>query len=157
MKIAQAASSGGGISSPIYGTNSSADSVAEPVLIQSTEAAQTFVDQSTVDFVAPAAIKVDEEDSPLESIRQVATFDAIQPSVFEQATIDDELELDETIFEDLYSSMEFEDGLTGSDSDDRQLVLAHSENDLDLDLADDFDANQELMDEAFTNWEGPLL
>ncbi|MCB1147530.1 MAG: hypothetical protein KDK38_12075, partial [Leptospiraceae bacterium] len=64
-------------------------------------------------------------------------------------------ELDETIFEDLYSSTAFEDGLNGVDTDDRQLVFAHSGND--LDLADDFETDQNLMDDAFTNWEGPLL
>tara|TARA_R110002095_G_scaffold152237_4_gene132172 strand:- start:156276 stop:173423 length:17148 start_codon:yes stop_codon:yes gene_type:complete len=148
---AQTGAGGSGGASPIYGTSSS-DSVAEPVLVQSPEAAQTFVEASTVGFVAPAAIKTSEEESVL---AQRSIFDAIQPSVFEHSTVADELELDETIFEDLYSSTTFEDDLNGSDVDDRQLVFAHSDNE--LELTADFETDQELMDDAFTNWEGPLL
>tara|TARA_R110002111_G_scaffold247140_1_gene309996 strand:+ start:270 stop:17531 length:17262 start_codon:yes stop_codon:yes gene_type:complete len=151
---AQGGTGSGGTSSPIYGTNTSPAAVAEPVIVQSSEAAQVFVDQSTVDFVAPAAIKTSDEDDSLVDIRQVATFDVIQPSVLGQIT-EDGSEFDETIFEDLYSSGEFEEGLSGSDADDRQLVFAHAADE--LDLADDFDSQLESMDEAFTNWEGPLL
>ncbi|QDT44366.1 putative outer membrane protein pmp20 precursor [Gimesia alba] len=146
---AQAGATGSGGASPIYGTNSS-ESEAEPVVVQSPEAAQTFVAESTVGFVAPAAIKSSEEDGVL---GQSSTFNVIQPLVFEQTTVADEL--DETIFEDLYSSTSFEDGLNGSDVDDRQLVFAHADDE--LDLTDDFEADQDLMDDAFTNWEGPLL
>ena len=39
------------------------------------------------------------------------------------------------------------------DIDDRELVFAHSEDE----QADDFSENLESMDEAFSNWEGPLL
>lgn len=150
---AQTAAGSGGGASPLYGTNSSTSVVAEPVLIQSPEAAQTFVEESTVGFVAPAALKSAEDDMVLDLTQHSSTFDVIQPLGFEQETVAEEL--DETLFEDLYSSTGFEDGLNGSDADDRQLVFAHSEGE--LDLTDDFDADQELMDDAFTNWEGPLL
>ena len=146
------ATGGGGTSSPIFGTNSVPAENVEPVLVKSIEAAKVFVDQSTVGFVAPAAIKNTEEDSSLDQLRQVASFDAIQPSLFDQGTPFERSEVDETIFEDLYST-EFENSLTGSGSDDRELVFAHSENE----QADDFSENLESMDEAFSNWEGPLL
>ncbi len=151
---AQGGTGGSGTSSPIFGTNSSPASVAEPVVMQSSEAAQVFVDQSTVDFVAPVAIKTSDEDDTLVNIQQVATFDVIQPSVLGQVS-EDGTEFDETIFEDLYSSGEFEEVLSDSDADDRQLVLAHAADE--LDLVDEFDSQLESMDEAFTNWEGPLL
>lgn len=147
------ASGGGGSSSPLFGTNSvSAENNVEPVLVKSTEAAKVFVDQSTVGFVAPAAIKNTEEDSSLDQLREVGTFDAIQPSFVDQGTPFERSEVDESIFEDLYST-EFENSLTGSDIDDRELVFAHSEDE----QADDFSENLESMDEAFSNWEGPLL
>ena len=66
-------------------------------------------------------------------------------------------QLDTSLFEDLYSSSEFEDALMDSDTDDRQLVFAHAENDSEWTLVDDLDGEQEAMDDAFTNWEGPLL
>ena len=44
-----------------------------------------------------------------------------------------------------------------SDTDDRQLVFTHAENDLEWGLDDEFIGEQESMDDAFTNWEGPLL
>jgi predicted outer membrane repeat protein len=140
--------SGSGGASPIYGTNSS-DSVAEPVLLQSPEAAQTFVEESTVGFVAPAAIKSSEEDGGV--LGQTSTFDVIQPLVIEQPAVAGESDLDVTIFEDLYSSKSFEDNLSDADVDDRQLVFAHADDELDLTV--DFEADQELMDDAFTNWE----
>ncbi|MFK7778592.1 MAG: Calx-beta domain-containing protein, partial [Gimesia sp.] len=143
---------GSGASAPVLGTNSVPTADVAPVLVQSTEAAQEFVAQSTVGLVAPAAIKNTEEDDSLVSIRRVSTFDAIQPTLIDQVTPFDRSDLDESVFDDLYST-EFEDSLTGSDTEDRQLVFAHSEND----LSDDFSDQLESMDEAFSNWEGPLL
>ncbi|MCA9014978.1 MAG: hypothetical protein KDA77_06555, partial [Planctomycetaceae bacterium] len=89
---AQITAGSGGGASPIYGTNSSTSVVAEPVLIQSPEAAQAFVAESTVGFVAPAAIKTSEEDGVLSQIQRGSTFDVIQPLVFEQTTEADELD-----------------------------------------------------------------
>lgn len=154
---AQSGASNNGGANPLMGTNVSPAATANPVVIQSSEAAQAFVDESTIGFVAPAAIKISEEDSPLNSIQQVRTFDVIQPPIFGQSVAADKFELDGSAFEDLYSSTDFEDGLTGAESDDRELVFAHSANDPEFDLDDDFDANLESMDDAFTNWEGPLL
>ena len=144
--------SGPGSSAPVFGTNIEPTQEAEPVLVQSFEAAKVFVEQSTVDVVAPAAIKKTEEDSSLVTIRQSATFDAIQPSLIEQGTPFEPVDVDESLFEDLYSS-EFENSLIESDSDDRQLVFAHSDDE----LADVFSDDLESMDDAFSNWEGPLL
>lgn len=154
---AQSGASNNGGANPLMGTNVSPAATANPVVIQSSEAAQAFVDESTIGFVAPAAIKTSEEDSPLNSIQQVRTFDVIQPPIFGQSVAADKFELDGSAFEDLYSSTDFEDGLTGAESDVRELVFAHSANDPEFDLDDDFDADLESMDDAFTNWEGPLL
>ncbi|WP_417382109.1 choice-of-anchor Q domain-containing protein [Gimesia sp.] len=150
--------SGSGAAAPVFGTNNvPTTDVAEPVLIQSQEAAQTFVEQSTMNLVAPAVIKSTEEEDSNTGIQQTVTFDAYQPSVLSEQQVSDELELDTSLFEDLYSSSEFEDSLMDSETDDRQLVFAHAENELEWDLEVDLDAEQEAMDDAFTNWEGPLL
>lgn len=150
--------SGSGGAAPVFGTNYvPAEVVAEPVLIQSQAAAQTFVEQSSISLAAPAVIKSTEEEDSNAGIQQTATFDVYQPSVFSGNQIADEFELDTSLFEDLYSSSEFEDALMESDTDDRQLVFAHAENDQEWGLDDDFNGEQESMDDAFTNWEGPLL
>ena len=115
------------------------------------EAAQTFVEQSSMSLVAPAVIKSTEEEDANTGIQQTATFDVFQPTVFSDNQVADEIELDTSLFEDLYSSSEFEDALMDSDTDDRQLVFTHAENDLEWGL------DEESMDDAFTNWEGPLL
>ena len=149
--------SGSGGAAPIFGTNQvPVEEVAEPVLIQSQEAAQTFMEQSSMSLVAPAVIKSTEEDTDA-GIQQTATFDVFQPSVFSDQQVADEFDLDTSLFEDLYSSSEFEDTLMDSDTDDRQLVFAHAENDSEWTLVDDLDGEQESLDDAFTNWEGPLL
>ncbi|WP_417389050.1 choice-of-anchor Q domain-containing protein [Gimesia sp.] len=150
--------SGSGGAAPIFGTNQvPVEEVAEPVLIQSQEAAQTFIEQSSMSLVAPAVIKSTEEEDTNAGIQQTATFDVFQPSVFSDQQVADEIELDASLFEDLYSSSEFEDALMDSDTDDRQLVFAHAENDSEWTLVDDLDGEQESLDDAFTNWEGPLL
>ena len=152
------AGSGSGGAAPIFGTNNvPTEENAEPVLIQSQEAAQTFVEQSSMSLVAPAVIKSTEEEDANTGIQQTATFDVFQPTVFSDNQVADEIELDTSLFEDLYSSSEFEDALMDSDTDDRQLVFTHAENDLEWGLDDEFIGEQESMDDAFTNWEGPLL
>ncbi|HCO21923.1 MAG TPA: hypothetical protein DIT97_02180 [Gimesia maris] len=152
------AGSGSGGAAPIFGTNNvPTEENAEPVLIQSQEAAQTFVEQSSMSLVAPAVIKSTEEEDANTGIQQRATFDVFQPTVFSDNQVADEIELDTSLFEDLYSSSEFEDALMDSDTDDRQLVFTHAENDLEWGLDDEFIGEQESMDDAFTNWEGPLL
>jgi hypothetical protein len=145
--------SGSGSSNPIYGTNNVQTSEpAEPTLIQSPEAAQTFVAESTVSLAAPAIITRSKEENADDSLSQTSTFDVIQPSLYEQDLLSDELALDGSLVEDLYSE-DFEDGYLDVESDDRELVFAHS----DEDLGDDYQLDQEAMDDAFTNWEGPLL
>jgi len=114
------------------------------------------MEQSSMSLVAPAVIKSTEEDTDA-GIQQTATFDVFQPSVFSDQQVADEFDLDTSLFEDLYSSSEFEDTLMDSDTDDRQLVFAHAENDSEWTLVDDLDGEQESLDDAFTNWEGPLL
>ncbi|QGQ28433.1 hypothetical protein F1729_07100 [Gimesia maris] len=155
---AQAGSGSGGGAAPIFGTNNvPTEEIAEPVLIQSQEAAQTFVEQSSMSLVAPAVIKSTEEEDTNTGIQQTATFDVFQPTVFSDNQVADEIELDTSLFEDLYSSSEFEDALMDSDTDDRQLVFTHAENDLEWGLDDEIIGEQESIDDAFTNWEGPLL
>ncbi|QDU07870.1 choice-of-anchor Q domain-containing protein [Gimesia aquarii] len=154
---AQSGASNNGGANPLMGTNVSPAAVANPIVIQSPEAAQTFVEESTVGFVAPAAIKTTEEDHSLNSVQQLMTFDVIQPPLFELSIAKDGIEIDGSAFEDLYSESDFDDSLTGAEPDDRQLVFAHSANDSEFDLTDDFDDDLESMDDAFTNWEGPLL
>lgn len=145
--------SGGG-ASPIMATSGDQTIAAEPVLIQSPEAAKKFVSESTVGFVAPAAIKAKEEEADLSEIQTSSTFHVIQPLDFGQE-VADEMELDETVFEDLYSSREFGEGEVGSDADELDLVFAHADDE--FDLAGDLETDQGLMDDAFSNWEGPLL
>ncbi|QDT96166.1 choice-of-anchor Q domain-containing protein [Gimesia aquarii] len=154
---AQSGASNNGGANPLLGTNMLPTVVANPVVIQSPEAAQKFVEESTIGFVAPAAIKTTEEEHSLNSVQQLMTFDVIQPPLFEQNIAKDGVELDGSAFEDLYSESDFDEGLTGMESDDRQLVFAHSANDSEFDLTDNFDDELESMDDAFTNWEGPLL
>ncbi|QDT92883.1 choice-of-anchor Q domain-containing protein [Gimesia algae] len=154
---AQSGSASGG-AAPIFGTNNvPAEEIAEPVLIQSQGAAQTFIEQSSMSLVAPAVIKSTEEEDSNAGIQQTVTFDVFQPSVSSDPQVADEFELDTSLFEDLYSSSEFEDTLMDSDTDDRHLVFAHADDEQEWDLADDFNGEQEAMDDAFTNWEGPLL
>ena len=147
--------SGSGSASPIFGTNGEPTSEAvEPALIQSTEAAQTFVAESTVSLAAPAVITPVKEESTEESgLTQSVSYDAIQPSLYEDDLLVDRKSLDGSLVEDLYDSEYFESEF--QDIDDRELVFAHADDD--LDLVADSQLDEEMMDDAFTNWEGPLL
>ncbi len=153
---AQAAANNNGGSQPLMATNTSPALAAVPEVVQSREAAQVFVEKSTVEIATPIVVKKTEEDPTLDSVSSMA-FDVIQPTLLLPSVSIENDEFDESVFEDLYSSTEFEDGLLGSESDDRQLVFAHSADELDLDLSNDFDADQESLDDAFTDWQGPLL
>ncbi|QDU51944.1 choice-of-anchor Q domain-containing protein [Gimesia panareensis] len=147
--------SGSGSPSPIYGTNSVPTSEpVEPTLIQSTEAAQTFVAESTVSMAAPAVITPSKEENTEDGISQTVSFDAIQPSLYDQDLVADRKILDGSLLEDLYSA-DYEDGLFDLETDDRELVFAHADDE--LDLGADYQLDQETMDDAFSNWEGPLF
>lgn len=147
--------SGSGSASPIYGTNTVPTSEpVEPTLIQSSEAAQTFVAESTVSLAAPAVITPSKEENTENGISQTVTFDAIQPSLYDQDLVADRKILDGSLLEDLYSA-DYEDGLFDLETDDRELVFARADDE--LDLGADYQLDQETMDDAFSNWEGPLL
>ena len=147
--------SGSGSSSPIFGTNGTPTSEpVEPMLIQSPEAAQTFAAESTVSLAAPVVIAPVKEESTEESgLSQTVSYDAIQPSLYDQDLLVDRKSLDGSLVDDLYDSEYFENEF--QDIDDRELVFAHADDD--LDLVGDAQLDADMMDDAFTNWEGPLL
>ncbi|KAA0139974.1 hypothetical protein FYZ48_08595 [Gimesia chilikensis] len=147
--------SGSGSASPIFGTNGTPTSEpVEPVLIQSPEAAQTFAAESTVSLAVPVVVVPVKEESTEESgLSQTVSYDAIQPSLYDQDLLVDRKTLDGSLVEDLYESEYFENEF--QDIEDRELVFAHADDD--LDLVGDAQLDENMMDDAFTNWEGPLL